>query len=449
MSEAQSLKQKGAGMTISSSLNAGVMGLSANANKLASISDNIANSSTYGYKRVETDFYSMVNSGVGGKYSAGGVRSTTQRLIDESGPLIGTSNSTDLAVRGRGMLPLTTESAVKSGNANLPMLLATTGSFRKDADGYLKSEAGLILMGWPANSDGTIPNFPRDTIDGLEPVKINTNQFVGEPTTTMSIGVNLPATATKPNSGAAVETITVEYFDNLGTSEKVTATFTPTIPTLATAPSSNEWTMQVTDTATPGVVLGEYAITFTDARTLGGTVASVTTVSGGAYDPVTGGFQVNVASGPMDIVIGTPGDPNGLTQLSNAFAPVTITKDGAAVGNLVDVEIDANGFVHALFDNGSTRTMYQVPLADIPNPNGLISRDSQTYQVSNESGNFFLWDAGNGPTGDVVGFAREESATDVASELTDLIQTQRAYSSNAKVIQTVDEMLQETTNIKR
>ena len=60
-----------------------------------------------------------------------------------------------------------------------------------------------------------------------------------------------------------------------------------------------------------------------------------------------------------------------------------------------------------------------------------------------------MWDAGDGPTGDVIGFAREESTTDVAGELTQLIQTQRAYSSNAKIIQTVDEMLQETTNIKR
>ncbi|MEE4188431.1 MAG: flagellar basal body rod C-terminal domain-containing protein, partial [Roseobacter sp.] len=66
-----------------------------------------------------------------------------------------------------------------------------------------------------------------------------------------------------------------------------------------------------------------------------------------------------------------------------------------------------------------------------------------------ESGGFFLWDAGEGPVGDVVSFALEESATDIAAELTNLIVTQRAYSSSAKVIQTVDEMLQETTNIKR
>ena len=85
----------------------------------------------------------------------------------------------------------------------------------------------------------------------------------------------------------------------------------------------------------------------------------------------------------------------------------------------------------------------------MPNPNGLIALDNQTYKVSPDSGSFYLWDAGDGPTGAMVGYAREASNTDVAAELTDLIQTQRAYSSNAKVIQTVDEMLQETANLKR
>ena len=80
---------------------------------------------------------------------------------------------------------------------------------------------------------------------------------------------------------------------------------------------------------------------------------------------------------------------------------------------------------------------------------GGLLLDNQAYKISPTSGSFFLWDAGDGPTGAVVGYAREGSTTDVAAELTALIQTQRAYSSNAKVIQTVDEMLQETTNIKR
>ena len=57
--------------------------------------------------------------------------------------------------------------------------------------------------------------------------------------------------------------------------------------------------------------------------------------------------------------------------------------------------------------------------------------------------------SGCGPVGEVAGYSLMESTTDIAAELTDLIETQRAYSSNAKIVQTVDEMLQETTNLKR
>ena len=133
-------------MTISSSLNAGVMGLSANASKLAVISDNIANSGTYGYKRSEADFHSMVTGGASGSYTAGGVRVTAQKLIGDRGSLIGTSNATDITVRGRGMIPVTDIASIKSGGT-LPMMLSTTGSFRTDDDGYLKSETGQVLMG--------------------------------------------------------------------------------------------------------------------------------------------------------------------------------------------------------------------------------------------------------------------------------------------------------------
>ncbi len=432
-------------MTISSSLNAGVAGLSANASKLATISDNIANSSTYGYKRAVADFHSMVIESGKGSYSAGGVRVTTQRLIDERGPLVSTSNATDLAVRGRGMLPVSDASAI-GGAGDLPFKLATTGSFRPDADGYLTTSSGLVLMGWAANPDGTVPTHPRDTIGGLEPVQINSNQFFGNPTTAIDLAVNLPATETEAGASGATQELSVEYFDNLGTSESLSITFVPTVPGIG---ASNEWTMILEDSASAGAVVGEYTLTFDDTRGQGGRLLSVGDVSGGPYDPATGTVQVTVDGGPIDIDIGTLGDPGGLTQLSDAFAPVSISKDGSPVGNMTSVEVDANGNVHAYFDNGMSRLIYQVPLVDVPNPNGLLTQDHQSYTVTPDSGPFFLWDAGDGPTGDVVSFAREESSTDVAGELTQLIQTQRAYSSNAKVIQTVDEMLQETTNIKR
>ncbi len=439
-------------MTISSSLNASVAGLAANASRLATISDNISNSSTYGYKRAVTEFESMVIESGQGTYSAGGVRTSSSRLIDESGALVSTSNPTDLAVRGRGMLPVTTQSSVTVANGENPLYLTTTGSFRTDDQGYLTSPGGLVLMGIPASADGTIPTYPRDSIDGLVPVQINSNQFAGEATTRLNLSVNLPATSTQSDAAGDNESLSVEYFDNLGTSASLSFDFTPTVPA---AGASNEWTMTIrdseTDADTDGVpdIIGQYTLQFDDTRGGGGTLLSVTDIAGGAYDASTGTFTVNVDGGPMEINIGEIGSSIGLTQLSDAFAPVSISKNGTPVGSLTSIEVDQNGYVNASFDIGITRTLYQIPLVDVPNVNGLETLDQQSFRVTPDSGSFFLWDAGDGPTGDIISYAREESATDVASELTELIQTQRAYSSNAKVIQTVDEMLQETTNIKR
>lgn len=433
-------------MTISSSLNASVAGLNANATRLATISDNIANSSTFGYRRVEADFESVVISGRGGSYAAGGVRAGTQRLIDQGGAIVSSANPTDLAVRDRGFLPVARVTDLAVGNGDPQMLLTTTGSFRTDSQGRLVTESGLVLLGWPANPDGSIPEFSRDTSTGLEPVQVNVNQLTGEPTTTINLGINLPATDTRFDSLGDPQQLSIEYFDNLGTSETISMQFVPTVPITGL---SNEWTVTLTDSAQGNALIGEYVLTFDDARETGGTLLNVQSLTGGAYDPSSGTIIVDVAGGPIEINIGRPGTSDGMSQLSDSFAPLSIAKDGSPVGNMTSAEVDANGFVRATFDTGVSRIVYQVPLVDLPNPNGMVSMDQQTYLPSTASGSFFLWDAGDGPTGDIVAFARQESATDVAGELTDMIQTQRAYSSNAKVIQTVDEMLQETTNIIR
>ncbi len=433
-------------MTISSSLIAGVSGLNVNASRLATISDNIANASTFGYKRAVAEFGSLVVNTGSGAYSAGGVQVSTFRQVSARGPLLTTDNPTDLAISGRGMLPVTSYAAIDNASDTLPFLLTTTGSFRPDESGYLRSESGLVLLGWPADSDGTVSGMARDSASDLEPVKVDLNQYAGDPTTAIDFGINLPATQTKAGASGDSLSLGVEYYGNLGTSETLDFTFTPTVPASG---QSNEWTMTITDSASGGATVGEYVVTFDDTRGAGGTISSVTTVSGGAYDPTTGEITLTVAGGDIALNIGKPGETGGMSQLAGSFAPVGISKDGSPVGTLVSVEVDANGYVNAVYDAGFTRRIYQVPVADVPNPNGLIPGDDQTWRISPDSGAFYLWDAGDGPAGEVVNFAREESTSDVAGELTRLIQTQRAYSSNAKIIQTVDEMLQETANIKR
>ena len=469
-------------MSISSSMNAGVAGLAANATRLSTISDNIANSSTFGYKRVTADFSSMVLGNSPGSYSAGGVRVSTQRLVNERGPLTSTNNATDLAIAGRGMLPVTTQTAAQSGGP-VEMLLTTTGSFRPDANGILRSDSGLVLLGIPADANGTIPPFARDVSSALEPVRVDKNQFAGNPTNFVDLGLNLPATATRAGAAEASYPLTIELFDAQGVGTKLNASFSNTIPAgaagfFATIPDAP-------DVAAGGVVENVWRLTMTNDKGVpktqealllfgaDGRLKAFEMIQGPANpedptpvpftsaglteldpsDPETGAlsfqFEDDALNPDLQVKLSEIAGGRGLTQLSDRFTPINIEKDGSPVGDLVAVEVDARGMVNAIYDNGFIRTIYQVPVVDVPNPNGLQALNNQTFRPSRESGQFFLWNAGEGPTGEMVGFAREESTVDVAQELTSLIQTQRAYSSNAKVIQTVDEMLQETTNIKR
>ncbi|MGY6632143.1 MAG: flagellar hook protein FlgE [Alkalilacustris sp.] len=463
-------------MSISSSMNAGVAGLSANATRLSTISDNIANSSTFGYKRMTADFASVVLADSPGSYSAGGVRVSTSRIIDQRGPLNSTSNPTDIAIAGRGMLPVTTQVAAQAGGA-LPMLMTTTGSFRPDANGILRTDSGLVLLGIPANIDGTIPPFARDVSTALQPVQVNANQFVGNPTTFMDIGVNLPATATRVGAEPVEYPLTVELFDSVGVGTTMSATFSNTIPPSAGVGlvpdaaagrlAANTWLLTL-DNIEGAPPVQEALVVFgpdgrlqefrpvsrpdpTDPTSVLTPAGAVVTVD--PTDPDSGSLTFvfnNPNTNPdLEVRLDQVAGGRGLTQLSDRFTPINIEKDGSPVGDLISVEVDARGMVNAIYDNGFTRTIFQVPIVDVPNLNGLTALSNQTYRPSRDSGQFFLWNAGEGPVGEMVGFAREESAVDVAQELTSLIQTQRAYSSNAKVIQTVDEMLQETTNLKR
>ncbi|MCA8909310.1 MAG: flagellar hook-basal body complex protein, partial [Rhodospirillaceae bacterium] len=105
--------------------------------------------------------------------------------------------------------------------------------------------------------------------------------------------------------------------------------------------------------------------------------------------------------------------------------------------------------VTAIFDNGQVRPIYRLPLIDFVNPNGLTPVDGNAFQLSSEAGSYYMWDAGVGPAGEVSSSSLENSTVDIAEEFSNMIITQRAYSSNAKIIQTADEMLQELTNLKR
>jgi flagellar hook protein FlgE len=435
-------------MALSSSLNAGVQGLAVNAVRIATISDNIANSGTFGYKRVETDFTSVVLSQSRGSFSAGGVRAATFRDVAQQGAVISTTNSTDIAIGGRGFLPVTDLGGLTAPSGDRRLLLTTTGSFSPDQDGFLRTSSGLFLLGWPADANGTVVVPSRDSSVGLEPVQTTLNQFAAAPTTRIELGVNLPASETSAGASGGSFSLPTEYFDNVGRSQTLDLTFSPTVPATG---SSNQWLVEIRDSANPvpGTVISAFTVTFNDTPGLGGTINSVTAGAGATYDPATGAVSLTTEAGPLDLFIGRPNTLGALSQLSSNFSPTGVVNDGAPIGSLAGVEISPDGRLDAIFNNGFRRTIYQIPVADVPNVNGLNAEESQTYSLSQTSGNIFFFDAGSGPVGVTSGFSLSESTTDIAGELTDLIETQRAYSSNARVISAVDDLLEETTNITR
>ena len=437
-------------MSISASMNAGVLGLAANSTRLSTIADNLANAGTVGYKRAEVQFAGLVAAQSSTRqYWAGGVVPNVRHAITEQGVIQATSASTDFAVGGRGFLPVvntTTPGAVDPQQDEF--LLTAAGSFRTDADGYLRNAGGLYLQGWRLNPDGTtvVANPARDSFQSLETVNVTGVNFVGSPTTEITFAANLPAQATQAGGTGDPFSMPIEYFDPLGNGERVTLEFTPTVPG---AGASNSWTLQVLDSASGGAAIGEFTIDFNATGPTAGTISAVTPTTG-AYDPATGAITVTTGAGEtLTLLVGSPGNNEGLTQFAGAFTPTQVTKNGAAFATVADVEIGEDGILSAVFTNGQRQPIYRIPLIDVVNPDGLTPADGNAFRLSRESGAMYLWNAGEGPVGKTLGFSLELSTTDVAKELTNLIETQRAYSSNAKVIQAADEMLQETTNLKR
>ena len=150
----------------------------------------------------------------------------------------------------------------------------------------------------------------------------------------------------------------------------------------------------------------------------------------------------------MTLDFGTVKEANGMTQFGAEFTPVFITQNGSRFGTFAGVSISEDGLTTALFDNGETRTIFQIPLATFVNPNALEGRTGNIWNATEASGDFTLRTASSGPAGTVTQSALEASTVDIGEEFTNMIVVQRAYSASTKIIKTADEMLEELTRLK-
>ena len=140
---------------------------------------------------------------------------------------------------------------------------------------------------------------------------------------------------------------------------------------------------------------------------------------------------------------------NKFTQTDNVSQLISQSANGTAFGNQVSIEVDEEGFVSAVFDNGSIRQLSQIAVATFTNPDGLNAGSGGLFTASSTSGNYILNTAGSTGVGKIQGGNLEGSNVDLSLEFTGLITTQRAYSASSKIITTSDQMLDELISIKR
>lgn len=422
-------------MSLYGAMQSAVSGLNAQSQTLAIISDNIANSSTTGYKTTQASFSSMVTQQLASsQYSAGGVSVTGMQNVSEQGLIEATSSNTDLAIDGNGLFVVT--------DANGDYFYTRDGEFQIDDEGYMRTNDGYYLMAYELDANGDPVGGNSNDLASLS--RVNVDGVTGTATATESIELeaNLPADAA---IGDSFDT-TVQVHDSLGVPQNLGLTWEKT--------NANEWNLSIADpnapndsTVTTGTTTGgPYTLTFNQDGTLASAVP--------ALDFTISGWTSGAADSNISLDIGTVGSAGGVTQFASDdgdadFQLYSIEQDGAHYGQLSSVEIDEDGTVVANFDNGDARDIYEIPIATFPNENGLQRHSGNAYAATVQSGAYLLSSAGDAGAGSIVSGALEASTVDIADEFTRMIVAQEAYSAASRVISTSDEMMSELLNIVR
>jgi flagellar hook protein FlgE len=440
-------------MSLFGSLFSGVSGLNAQSRAMGMISDNIANVNTTAYKGASAQFENLVTRSRGSSsYSPGGVRAQSFYTVATQGLIQSSASPTDVAISGAGFFVV---NAPPDGQGE--QLYTRAGSFSPDYQGDLRTTSDQYLQGWALDANEQVVD-----VNTLENVNIRSINGLAAATTSVAIGANLDADAT-PYAGpfaigdlaawaasggtAGVQpTVTrdVQVYDSLGRAHDLTLSFLRT-------GAANQWAVEVSaavadidPAAHPNGLLASGTLSFNGDGSLAA-AALTPVVSGTTNTPVDVQWAVADGADPSALTFdfGEVGSVEGVSQFASPTNIAFVNQNGAEVGELSAVSIDAEGYVIGSFTNGEERRLYRLPIATFANPAALDPRSGNVFAQTDASGEFNLREAGAGGAGVVAPSALEAANVDLAEEFTKMIVTQRAYSANAKVINTTDQMLDE------
>ena len=433
------------------SLFAGVSGLRNHQVRMDVIGNNIANVNTVAYKSSRVTFEeafaqlvqgasrpagnaSNLSGGVNPIQVGLGMNIGSIDLLFTQGNLENTGVTTDLAIQGDSFF------VVSDGQRHS---YTRSGNFQLDATGRLVSSTnGWVVQGRQVNQEtGGLSDAIGDIVLPFG------QKSPAQATENVSVGGNLNAEA----AVGAMRDTSIMVYDEMGREHELQVKFVKT-------GTANEWqvyigkNMTLDDSVSPPVwnnASDSGTVTFDAEGRLqagglldgeGATTFNLLETAGDPTTQIIGGVVVD---------FGEIGAYSGLSQFAGASTAVTREQDGYTMGQLERIGIDQTGKISGAFTNGVNLDLGQIVLADFNNPSGLIRSGDNMYTISANSGAAVLGFAGEGSQSTITSGALEMSNVDLAQEFTSMITAQRGFQSNARVITSSDEMLQELVNLKR
>jgi flagellar hook protein FlgE len=397
-------------------------GLNAAQADLGVTANNIANSSTNGFKRSRVEFselFAVSPQGVSSLAAGNGTRVADISQQFSQGSIDFTDNNLDLAISGPGFFTLSDGGATAYTRA---------GAFKTDSTGYVVNAQGQRLQVFPAITGG---GFNTGSMGDL---RLVTSESAPSATTQVEMLMNLPSDAAAPTNpifdpadpSSFNRATSLTVYDSLGAAHTGTMYFVKQ----ATA---GDWSARFYIDGT--AVGGAQALSFNN---VGQMVTPATgQIAFPAYLPATGAAAMSVTF-----------DFNGATQYGSNFSVSNITQDGYTTGRLIGMDIDKSGVVQARFTNGRSLMLGQVALSNFSNSGGLQQLADTNWAETFTSGQALRGQAGNSGFGLIQSGALEASNVDLTAQLVNMITAQRNFQANAQMISTSDQITQTIINIR-
>jgi flagellar hook protein FlgE len=455
-------------MSLLGSMTTAISGLAAQARALGHVSDNVANSQTVGFKRVDTNFTSWLTRSTNRLHMPGSVEARPDYTNTVQGTIEQVENPLAMAIAGQGFFSV---AQARGGQGNDVVfderqLFTRAGDFAMDRDGYMVNGAGYYLEGWRVLPTGELDRT------NLAPIRISELVYNPVRTSRIDLSANLPAgIAAAPAgnlpTGAAAGTnpqvsSVVQVYDDLGNQRQLTLNWWRV--------DDDTWRLRVDAPGSGAPAAGPFVAEVNFGGNVAGpppvaappgTITSITNLQNTAApgagphiqgDPAGLSFNTNYGFGTraIQLRLGSWGTPTGLTNYAGTeFGIRDLSQDGVPLGAYSGVTVRENGDVAVNYDNGQTRIVARVPVVAFNDPDRLQRLDGQAFMRTVESGEARVTDAGSNGVGKLVTGSIERSNVDIAAEFSKLILAQRAYTSNTRIVTASDEMLQDTINMKR